>query len=186
MNHGAKEPFFGVKVQDMKKIQKKVKKNHELSLELYATGNGDAMYLAGLIADEKKISKAELQQWVEEAYWSMISEYAVPWVASESPHGFELGLEWIESDQEHIASAGWSALASWASIRADEDLDIPAYVSLFGSCVAGYSSGSQSRTIYNERFCNCHRMLYYRADPKVNGNGSRYRKSKCRYERNSL
>ena len=35
MKHGAKEPFFGVKVADMKKIVKKTKKNHELSLELY-------------------------------------------------------------------------------------------------------------------------------------------------------
>ena len=26
MRHGAKEPFFGVKVQDLKKIQKKIKK----------------------------------------------------------------------------------------------------------------------------------------------------------------
>lgn len=48
--HGAKEPYFGVKVQDLKKILKKTKKNHELSLELYATGNSDAMYLAGLMA----------------------------------------------------------------------------------------------------------------------------------------
>ena len=33
--HGAKEPFFGVKVADLKKILKQTKKNHELSLELY-------------------------------------------------------------------------------------------------------------------------------------------------------
>ena len=32
MKHGAKEPFFGVKVADLKKILKKTKKNHELSL----------------------------------------------------------------------------------------------------------------------------------------------------------
>ena len=48
-NHGAKEPLFGVKVGGLKKIVKKVKKNHELSLQLYDTGNSDAMYLAGLI-----------------------------------------------------------------------------------------------------------------------------------------
>ena len=46
MNHGAREPFFGVKVADLKTILKKTKKNHELSLELYRTGNSDAMYLA--------------------------------------------------------------------------------------------------------------------------------------------
>jgi hypothetical protein len=28
MKHGAQEPFFGVKVQDLKKVLKKTKKNH--------------------------------------------------------------------------------------------------------------------------------------------------------------
>ena len=61
MNHGAQEPLFGVKVQDLKKLLKKTKKNHDLSLELYATGNSDAMYLAGLMADEKQITREQLQ-----------------------------------------------------------------------------------------------------------------------------
>ncbi len=68
INHGAKEPFFGVKVADLKKILKKTKKNHELSLELFETGNSDAMYLAGLMADENQISKDQLQGWVKKAY----------------------------------------------------------------------------------------------------------------------
>ena len=106
--HGAKEPFFGVKVQDLKKILKKTKKNHELSLELYATGNSDAMYLAGLMADENQITKAQLEKWADQAYWYYLSEFAVPWIAAETKHGFELGLKWIESDQERLASAGWS------------------------------------------------------------------------------
>lgn len=130
MKHGAKEPFFGVKVADLKKIVKKTKKQHELSLELYATGNSDAMYLAGLIADEKQITKAQLQEWVEQAHWYMVSEYTVPWIAAESPYGFELGMEWIKSDQEGIASAGWSTLASYASVKPDSELDLAAYESL--------------------------------------------------------
>lgn len=130
MNHGAKEPFFGVKIADMKKIVKKVKKNHELSLQLYDTGNGDAMYLAGLIADEKQITKEQLQDWAAKANWYMISEYTVAWVAAESPFGMELGLKWIDSKNQYIASAGWSTLASVASIWKDEDLDIELYRSL--------------------------------------------------------
>ena len=51
MRHGAKEPFYGVKVADLKVLQKKIKTDHALALELYDTGNSDAMYLAGLIAD---------------------------------------------------------------------------------------------------------------------------------------
>ncbi len=130
IKHGAKEPFFGVKVQDLKKILKKTKKNHELSLELYATGNSDAMYLAGLMADEKQITKPQLQEWVEQAYWSYLSEYTVPWVAAETDFGFELGLEWIESDVETIASAGWGTLAYYAAVRPDEELDFEVYKQL--------------------------------------------------------
>ena len=133
IKHGAKEPLFGVKVQDLKKILKKTKKNHELSLALYATGNYDAMYLAGLMADEKQITKEQLQSWVEQAYWSYLSEYAVPWVAAESVHGFELGLKWIKSDIESIASAGWGTLAYFAAVNDDDNLDIKAYIKLLNT-----------------------------------------------------
>lgn len=128
--HGAKVPLYGVRVGDMKKIQKKIKKDHELSLALFDTGNGDAMYFAGLIADESKITKAQLRRWVKQAHWYMISEYTVAWVAAESPHGLELGMEWIDSKQEHIAAAGWSTLASIASITPDEEIDMDLYTGL--------------------------------------------------------
>lgn len=128
--HGAKEPFFGVKVGDLKKILKKTKKNHALSLELYQTGNSDAMYLAGLMADEKQITKAQLQEWVEGAYWYYLSEYTVAWITAESPYGYELGLEWIESDQETIATAGWSTLSNVISITPDEELDLEQFSQL--------------------------------------------------------
>ncbi len=124
LRHGAREPFFGVKVGDMKTIVKRVKKDHALSLALYDSGNSDAMYLAGLIADEKKISKSDLQHWVEKAYWYMISEYTVAWVASESPYGWELALEWIESEREQTATAGWATLSSLCTIKPDNALDL--------------------------------------------------------------
>ena len=130
MRHGAKEPFFGVKVADLKQIVKKVKKNHELSLQLYATGNSDAMYLAGLIADESRISKEQLQNWVKNAYWYMLSDYTVPWVAAQSPYGFELALDWIRSDKEFIQSAGWSTLSSLAAVRNDATLDLTRFQEL--------------------------------------------------------
>src|SRR3981081_3131644 len=107
IKHGAREPFYGVKVEHLKKIHKRIKKDYKLALELYETGISDAMYLAGLIADDARMTKKDLQRWVEQAYWYMLSEYTVPWVAAESPHGWTLGLEWIESKTEGIAAAGW-------------------------------------------------------------------------------
>ena len=123
--HGLPAGSFGVKVGDMKPIQKKIKKDHALSLALYATGNSDAMYFAGLIADEQNISKAELQLWAETATWYMISEYTVAWLAADSRFGWELALEWIESANPEIAAAGWQTISSLIGIKQDEELDIP-------------------------------------------------------------
>jgi 3-methyladenine DNA glycosylase AlkD len=124
LKHGVKEPFFGVKVEHLKTIQKKVKKDYRLAKDLFATGNADAMYLAGLIADDEKMTKADLQTWVDEAVSNNISEYTVPWVAAEGKYGFELALEWINDSREHVAATGWSTLADVVALKPDNELDM--------------------------------------------------------------
>jgi 3-methyladenine DNA glycosylase AlkD len=124
VKHGVKEPFFGVKIEYLKPIQKKVKKDYQLAKDLFATGNADAMYLAGLIADDENMTKADLQTWTEQAVSNNISEYTVPWVTAGNPHGFELALNWIDSQVEHIAASGWAALSNIVALRPDSELDM--------------------------------------------------------------
>ena len=88
VSHGVKGDLFGVKIGDMKVIQKKIKHDHALALELFDTKNADAMYFAGLISEPEKMSKAELQRWAETANWYMLSEYTVAWATSESRYGW--------------------------------------------------------------------------------------------------
>ena len=126
LKHGVKEPFFGVKVEHLKPIQKKIKKDYQLAKDLYATKNADAMYLAGLIADDEKMTKEDLNAWVKLAVSNNISEYTVPWVAAGSKHGFELAMQWIDAKEEHIAAAGWATLSGWVALKPDDELNIPA------------------------------------------------------------
>ena len=135
LKHGVREPFFGVKVEYLKVIEKKVKKDYALAKELYATGNADAMYLAGLIADDTKMTKEDLQAWVKAAVSTNISEYTVPWVAAGSRFGFELAQEWIDSPEEHISAAGWATLSGLAALKPDTELDIAAFKALIGRVV---------------------------------------------------
>ncbi|MEI9912088.1 MAG: DNA alkylation repair protein [Bacteroidota bacterium] len=126
MKHGAKEPFYGVKVEDLKKIQKKIKENQQqVALELFATGIGDAQYLAGLMAHGSKMSKKELQAWADTAGWQMISEYSVAWVACENELAFDIALKWIDSKKPAVASSGWATLSNIMATWPDEKLDIP-------------------------------------------------------------
>jgi 3-methyladenine DNA glycosylase AlkD len=123
-NHGVKEPFFGVKIGDLQKIQKRIKKDYQLALDLYDTGNYDAMYLAGLIADDARMTKKDLQRWIANATHRPLASFTVPWVAAGSPHGWKLALEWIDSKKALTAEAGWATLRSLVSIKDDSELDL--------------------------------------------------------------
>ncbi len=121
---GAPSDMFGVKASDLKVIARKIKGNQELACKLYETGNGDAMYLAGLVADGSQMSKGQLQSWVKAADWMWLSEYTVAWVAAESSHARDLALKWMDAKKESIASSGWNAYAGIVARRPDEDLDL--------------------------------------------------------------
>ncbi len=122
-NHGVKEPCFGVKISELKKIQKRIKMDYQLALDLYDTGNYDAMYLAGLIADDARMTKKDLNRWVEKTPGALCGS-TVPWVATGSPHGHDVALEWIESPKPLIASVGWSTLSGLVAIKDDAELDL--------------------------------------------------------------
>ena len=130
LKHGAQEPCLGVKVEDMKKIQKRVRVDYQLALDLYDTGIADAMYLAGLIADDGKMTRKDLQKWVKGATTVWVAEFTVPWVASAGPHGREMALKWMDSRDEKIASAGWQTYSSMVAIKEDADLDLDEIKSL--------------------------------------------------------
>lgn len=147
LKHGIKEPLFGVKIEHLKIIQKKVKKDYLLAKELFATGNADAMYLAGLIADDERMTKADLELWVSQAVSNNISEYTVPWVTAGSPAGYELALKWIEQPEEHIAAAGWSALSNIIALKPDQELDMDLFGNLLQRVEKSIHS-SQNRVRY--------------------------------------
>jgi 3-methyladenine DNA glycosylase AlkD len=126
LKHGIREPLLGVKVEELKKFQKRIKKDYQLALDLYDTGIYDAMYLAGLIADDAKMTKKDLQHWVKNATSEALCGSTVAWVAAESRYGWDLALEWIESKTEPVAVTGWSTVSSLVGIKADSDLDLPA------------------------------------------------------------
>lgn len=124
VRHGAPDNLFGVKVADLKNVAKRIKGKQSLACELYESGNYDAMYLAGLVADGSQMSKKDLESWAKGATGAMIAEYPVAWVACESPHGRSLAMKWIRSRRESIASSGWCTYGGLLATTPDEELDL--------------------------------------------------------------
>lgn len=125
-NHGVTGPLFGVKIEELKKYEKVIRKDYQLALDLFDTGVYDAIYLAGLIADEKQMTKDDLRGWLKKASSDLVAEFAVSWVAADGPHGWELALEWIDSPDVKDAVVGWGTLSSVVAVKSDADLDITA------------------------------------------------------------
>lgn len=108
ISNGAHEPLFGVATGEMKPIAKKIKKNQPLAEKLYTTGNYDAMYFAGVIADPKAMAEADFERWIDSAYFYMLSDYVVAVTLAETDIAQEVADKWIASGEELRMSAGWS------------------------------------------------------------------------------
>jgi 3-methyladenine DNA glycosylase AlkD len=124
LKHGISEPVFGVKVEELKKLQKQIKKDYRLALDLYDTGIYDAQYLAGLIADDARMTKKDLGKWLAQGNGPALCNSIVAWTAAGSKDGRELALEWIDSKKENAAQTGWSTLSSYVAITDDTRLDL--------------------------------------------------------------
>jgi 3-methyladenine DNA glycosylase AlkD len=124
LKHDIQEPVIGVKVEELKKYQKRIKKDYQLALDLFATGIYDAQYLAGLIADETKMTKKDLTNWLAKSNCRALCGSTVAWIAAESKHGLALGREWIDSKKEEVAKTGWATLGCVVALKDDAELDI--------------------------------------------------------------
>jgi 3-methyladenine DNA glycosylase AlkD len=121
ITNGAHEPVFGVAAGAMKPIVKKIKINQDLAEELYATGNYDAMYFAGIIADPKVMTVSDFERWMNGAYFYMLSDYVVAVTLSESPLAQDVADQWIASGDELKMSAGYSCYSWLLGNRKDHE-----------------------------------------------------------------
>jgi len=119
LSNGAHEPLFGVATGAMKPIFKKTKINQPLAEQLYATGNYDAMYFAGIIADPQAMTEADYDRWMDAAYFYMLSDFVVAVTLAEADIAEEVADKWIASGEELRMSAGWSCYCWMLGNRPD-------------------------------------------------------------------
>lgn len=123
MSNGAHEPLFGVATGAMKPMAKKIKIDQSLAEQLYATGNYDAMYFAGIIADPKAMTEADFERWIQGAYFYMLSDYVVAVTLAETDIAQQVADQWIASGEELKMSAGWSCYCWLLGSRPDAQFD---------------------------------------------------------------
>ncbi|EAC7885261.1 DNA alkylation repair protein [Listeria monocytogenes] len=111
-NHGCPETLelYGLKIGDLKKIirREKLKKNHELAIELIESNNSDLIYLGLLAINPNKITIEQIEKWnvAFRETWSQLT-FGLASVVSKRDDALLFAKKWIESDYDLTKSMGW-------------------------------------------------------------------------------
>jgi 3-methyladenine DNA glycosylase AlkD len=116
--HGVSGEQYGVSFANLNVMKRKIRKDHDLALELWETGNHDARILATMIADAERMDDETLGAWLKDLDNYVITD-SYAGLASRTPRAQELMERWMGSDGEWIERAGWQVLAILAMREAD-------------------------------------------------------------------
>ena len=119
LRHGASEPLFGVKFGDLRPLARKIKTDHALAEQLWASGNADARLLACMVADPEQTSERELDAWLADIETYFLVDTFVAELAAAKPDRLPRAERWIASDRDRTAQAGWD-LMNYVALSGDE------------------------------------------------------------------
>src|SRR5699024_2034668 len=106
-------------------IPRRLKKDHDLARELWATGDSAAKLLALLVCRPKTFERDELDAMIREARTPKVQDWLVNNVVKKSAHTDELRRAWHADSDPLVESAGWALTADRVAKKPD-GLDLPA------------------------------------------------------------
>jgi 3-methyladenine DNA glycosylase AlkD len=113
----------GVNLTRLRAVAKRLKTQHDLAKELWATGDTAARLLALLICKPKAFTRDELDAMLREARAPKAHDWLVNYVVKKSPHADDLRLGWFADPDPVVASAGW-ALTTERVVKKPDGLDL--------------------------------------------------------------
>jgi 3-methyladenine DNA glycosylase AlkD len=143
--HGVTGPSFGVSYADLGKLRKKIKVDHALAQQLWASSNHDARILATMIADPQAADNALLDSWASNLDNYVVSD-AFSTFAAQTPLAREKADQWTPSDAEWVGATGWNILAHLAL---DDDSLPDAYFERYIDIIQRDIHGRKNRARYS-------------------------------------
>lgn len=140
--NGAGDNQFGVAMGDIRKLAAKIKRDHELALALWDTGNIDARLLAVLVLKSKSLSRDDMDRMVREASFPQLADWLSSYVVKKHPDKESLRQSWMQDDDPWAARAGWT-LTSERVAKSPDGLDLPALLDRIESDMASAPSPAQ-------------------------------------------
>jgi 3-methyladenine DNA glycosylase AlkD len=109
--HGSGDNVFGTLTSEIARLQKKIKVDHALAMQLWKTGNAEARILALQVADPDKLGRADAERLLKEAGSHFVGCDLSELVAR-SPTAEETMWAWMKSPNELTREMGYGILGA--------------------------------------------------------------------------
>jgi len=119
--HGTSDPLYGVSYAELGKLTRKIKTDHGLARELWATGNHDARILATMIADPEAADEELEDAWATDLDNYVLADAFTAYLAS-SPRARPVFERWRDIGDEWKGQTAWG-LASHLARQDDTFTD---------------------------------------------------------------
>ena len=102
---------LGIKVTDLRKFARLIHKDQNLAQDLWESGIHEARILATIVADHKKISREEIEDWARDFdSWDLVDQTCNNLIRK-TDFAHNMALEWSGREEEFIKRAGFSLMA---------------------------------------------------------------------------
>lgn len=108
--HGSGDDVYGVLTSEIARLQKKIKVDHALAMELWETGNAEARILSLLIADPQRLSRTDADRLAKEGSMRFAGCYLSDLLAR-SPIAGTILRAWMKSKHESFREMGYAVLS---------------------------------------------------------------------------
>jgi 3-methyladenine DNA glycosylase AlkD len=108
------ENNLGISVTTLRKLAKEIGKDHELALQLWASGIRDARFLAATIDEPNKVTEKQLERMVLDLNSWDICDHCCSDIFLESRFAYKKATQWSSRDEEFVKRAGFSLMARLA------------------------------------------------------------------------
>jgi 3-methyladenine DNA glycosylase AlkD len=124
-HYGTGDNVFGTLTSEIGKLQKKIKVDHALALDLWKSGNAEARMLAVQVADPAKVTRPLAEKLLSDGPVRFLWTYFAALIAR-SPIADKTMRDWMKSADEETREMGYNILAARLKDNADAISDTDA------------------------------------------------------------
>ncbi|MEZ4222975.1 MAG: DNA alkylation repair protein [Polyangiaceae bacterium] len=119
---------YGVSVTELRRIARRLGRDHDLAAALWKTGKHEARILACLVEEPERVTAAQTEAWVKEFdSWDLCDQVTCS-LFDKTKYGWPKARQWSARRQEWTKRAGFSLMAGLASH--DERADDASFIAL--------------------------------------------------------